>query len=93
MSETGPESVQFRLRAQATIWTTFWETVHKRELGKRDRKGQIELIKIYIDTCKLDRGRARVWGSLMCKQVTECAYLVADYLWSGQFYVRVGAGM
>ena len=69
------------------------ETVHKKELSQRDRKGQIELIKIYIDTCKLDRGRVRVWGSLMCKQVTECAYLVADYLRSGQFYVRVGAGM
>ena len=67
--------------------------MHKRELGQRDRKGQIELIKISIDTCKLDRGRARVWGSLMCKQVTECAYLVADYIWSGQFYVRVGARM
>ena len=65
--------------------------MHNKELSQRDRKGQIELIKISIDTCKLDRGRAR--GSLTCKQVTECAYLVADYLWSGQFYVRVGAGM
>ena len=39
------------------------------------------------------QGHAQVRDILACKQVTECAYLAVDYLWSGRCYVRVDVGM